>query len=217
MKGMFITIEGTDGAGKSTQIGLLAEFLRQKGLPVVLTREPGGTAIGEKIRALLLDEANREMTPVTEALLYAASRAQHVSQTIRPALEAGKIVICDRFFDSSLVYQAWGRNLGEALVQSINQWALDGLEPDCTLLFSLQVADGMARAAKDHAPDRLELEGISFQQKVYDAYQTLAKRYPKRIVAVNAAQSVEEVAKEVQEAIWSRIVEKTTFDGGVLK
>ena len=137
MKGTFITIEGTDGTGKSTQIALLAEFLRQKGLPVVLTREPGGTPIGEKIRQILLDVENGDMTPSTEALLYAASRAQHVSQTIRPALEAGAVVICDRFYDSSVVYQAYGRGLGEAMVQSINQWALDGLEPDCTLLFTL--------------------------------------------------------------------------------
>ena len=205
MKGTFITIEGTDGTGKSTQIALLAEFLRQKGLPVVLTREPGGTPIGEKIRQILLDVENGDMTPSTEALLYAASRAQHVSQTIRPALEAGAVVICDRFYDSSVVYQAYGRGLGEAMVQSINQWALDGLEPDCTLLFTLPPKKALDRASNDHTSDRLEQEGLSFQETVYEAYQALAKAAPNRVVAVDASQSVEEVAKDVQQAVWSRL------------
>ncbi len=211
MKGMFLTIEGTDGAGKSTQIALLADFLRQKGCSVVLTREPGGTPIGEKIRSLLLDPANGDMTSATEALLYAASRAQHVSQTIVPALQEGSVVICDRFYDSSVVYQAYGRGLGEAMIKSINGWALDGLEPDCTVLFLLPPQKALERARKDHAPDRLEQAGLSLQQKVYEAYVALAQREPGRIVTVDASQSVEKVAEQVQQAVWEKLQKKAAL------
>ena len=137
MKGLFITVEGTDGAGKSTQIQLLTDYLKSKGRNVILKREPGGTEISEKIRELILDVNNKEMSDVAEALLYAASRAQLVQQVIKPALVKGEVVICDRFVDSSIVYQGIARGLGKNMVEEINRFAIDGIMPDITLFFDL--------------------------------------------------------------------------------
>ena len=148
MRGKFITIEGTDGSGKSTQIGLLMDYLNKKGVDVLFTREPGGTPIGEKIREIILDVNNREMAPETEALLYAASRSQHVREKIIPAVEAGKIVICDRFVDSSLAYQGAARGMGMETIMEMNRAALWGIMPDLTVFFDLSPEKGILRKEK---------------------------------------------------------------------
>ncbi len=197
MKGKFITIEGTDGSGKSTQIELLMKYLDEKGVDTVLTREPGGTPIGEKIREILLDKNFKEMTDITEAFLYAASRNQHVKEVIIPALEAGKVVVCDRFIDSSIAYQGGARELGENMVMDINSFALEGVMPDMTLFFDLAPEKGILRKKNEHELDRLEEEKIDFHKKVYDAYKKLCEVYPERIKAIDADDTVENIHKKV--------------------
>ena len=164
-RGLFITLEGPDGSGKSTQIEFLKAYFQERNLPCVFTREPGGTAIGEKLRNIILDKENQEMCDMAEALLYAAARAQHVQQLIRPALEAGKIVVCDRFIDSSIAYQGYGRNLGD-VVRIINELAVDGCMPDVTFLMELSPEIGKSRISEDNQ-DRLEQEKLEFHDKVY--------------------------------------------------
>ncbi|MBS4959835.1 MAG: dTMP kinase [Clostridiales bacterium] len=197
MKGIFITAEGTDGAGKSTQIKLLTEYLSQKGYSVVLTREPGGTQIGEKIRDLILDSSNTAMTNETEALLYAAARAQHVAEKIIPALKDGKVVICDRFIDSSFVYQGFARKLGVNFIQQINETALNRLQPELTLYFDLSPEVGIGRKKNMQELDRMERESAMFHQRVYDGYQKLAEEYPERIKKIDADRSIGEVHQAV--------------------
>ena len=198
-KGYFITFEGGDGAGKSTQIKKLMEYLESKGFDVILTREPGGTDIGEKIRQIILDPENKEMDSVTEAMLYAASRAQHVSQVIKPSIEAGKIVICDRFIDSSIAYQGYGRNLGDS-VGIINSYAVGKYMPHKTFLLKLKPQAGSLRMA-GREKDRIELEAASFHQTVYDGYEALEKEYPDRIVGIDASRTIEEIADEIKKHI----------------
>lgn len=198
-KGYFITFEGGDGAGKSTQIKKLMEYLESKGYDVILTREPGGTDIGEKIRQIILDPENKEMDSVTEAMLYAASRAQHVSQVIKPSIEAGKIVICDRFIDSSIAYQGYGRNLGDS-VSIINSYAVGKYMPHKTFLLKLKPQAGSLRMA-GREKDRIELEAASFHQTVYDGYEALEKEYPDRIVGIDASRTIEEIADEIKKHI----------------
>ncbi|MDO5415283.1 MAG: dTMP kinase [Bacillota bacterium] len=198
-KGYFITFEGGDGAGKSTQIKKLMEYLESKGFDVILTREPGGTDIGEKIRQIILDPENKEMDSVTEAMLYAASRAQHVSQVIKPAIEAGKIVICDRFIDSSIAYQGYGRNLGDS-VSIINSYAVGEYMPHKTFLLKLKPQAGSLRMA-GREKDRIELEAASFHQTVYDGYEALERKYPERIVGIDASGTIEEIADEIKKHI----------------
>lgn len=198
-KGYFITFEGGDGAGKSTQIKKLMEYLESKGFDVILTREPGGTDIGEKIRQIILDPENKEMDSVTEAMLYAASRAQHVSQVIKPSIEAGKIVICDRFIDSSIAYQGYGRNLGDS-VNIINSYAVGEYMPHKTFLLKLKPQAGSLRMA-GREKDRIELEAASFHQTVYDGYEALEKEYPDRIVGIDASRTIEEIADEIKKHI----------------
>ena len=200
MRGKFITIEGTDGSGKSTQIGLLMDYLNKKGVDVLFTREPGGTPIGEKIREIILDVNNREMAPETEALLYAASRSQHVRKII-PAVEAGKIVICDRFVDSSLAYQGAARRMGMETIMEMNRAALGGIMPDLTVFFDLSPEKGILRKKNERTLDRLEQEKIDFHKRVYDGYKQLCEKYPERIKAIDADRSVEEVHLEVREVI----------------
>ena len=195
-KGYFITFEGPDGCGKTTQIELVKEYLSSKGFDIVLTREPGGTPISEKIRAILLDPDNKEESGVTEALLYAASRAQHVAEKIKPALEEGKVVLCDRFMDSSLAYQAYARGLGEDVI-SINMFAIQGCSPDLTIFLDLDPEIGQKRQVERGKLDRLEQEGLSFQKKVYDGYQQLIKKYPNRIKVVNADRDPDSISKEI--------------------
>ena len=201
MRGKFITIEGTDGAGKSTQIGLLVDYLNKKGFEVVVTREPGGTQISEKIRQIILDTENSEMSDITEALLYAASRAQHVSQKIKPAVEAGKVVICDRFVDSSLAYQSYARGLAMSLIEDVNCYAVDGMTPDATLFFDLKPEIGIARKKNVQSLDRIEKEALDFHYKVYNGYQQLLQRYPERIKRIDAQREVDQVHAQVIEAL----------------
>lgn len=199
-RGLFITFEGPDGAGKTTQIQRLKDYFARGGWNVVLTREPGGTRIGEQIREILLDKEHQEMDPMAETLLYAASRAQHVAEVLLPALEQGKVVICDRFVDSSIAYQGWGRNLGTAVAE-INRFATGRLTPDLTILLLLDPEEGRKRAEKGREPDRLELEEQAFHRAVYQGYHELAKEEPERIIPVDAGGEVE----EIQKVIFSRV------------
>ena len=198
-KGLFITFEGPDGSGKSTQITLLKNYLKGNGYKAVLTREPGGTPISEKIRDIILDKANSEMSYMTEALLYAASRAQHVDQVIRPALSLGQMVISDRFVDSSIVYQGCGRKLGDS-VEIINRYAMGDCVPDVTFLLKLDPKIGIKRASGG-VPDRIESEKLSYHRDVYDAYIKLEKKYPRRIVGIDASGGIEQIHKEITDRI----------------
>ena len=198
-RGLFITFEGGDGSGKSTQIALLRDWLLQAGYDVILTREPGGTQISEKIRELILDPDNQEMADMTEALLYAAARAQLVSQMIKPALAEGKVVICDRFVDSSIAYQAYGRGLGDA-VGVINTYAVDGCMPDLTILLRLDPEKGSSRIA-DREHDRIEQAPDAFHRKVYEGYLELEKNYPDRIVGIDASGTIDEIAEEIRNRV----------------
>ena len=197
MRGLFITLEGGDGAGKSTQIRNIEGFFGKKGLVVVHTREPGGTAISEKLRDILLDSSNLEMHAVTEMLIYAASRAQHVRELVMPALEEGKIVICDRFLDSSMAYQAYGRGLGD-MVDIVNSYATDGLSPDITFWMDIDPKAGRERVSKMGALDRLEMEQLDFHYKVYEGYRTLAEQNPDRIKRIDAGKTVDEISKDIE-------------------
>ncbi len=194
-RGFFITFEGGDGSGKSTQISILKESLIKKGYDVILTREPGGTDISEKIRELILDPENGEMEDITEAYLYAAARAQLVRQLIKPALEEGKVVICDRFVDSSIAYQGFGRGLGDA-VGVINTYAVDDCMPDLTILLKLDPERGSSRiAGREH--DRIEQASDEFHRKVYEGYLKLEEMYPERILGVDASGTIQEIAEEI--------------------
>ncbi|HHU17672.1 MAG TPA: dTMP kinase [Clostridiales bacterium] len=195
-RGLFITFEGPDGSGKTTQIDRLEAFIINKGYDAVLTREPGGTKIGEKIREIILDKNNTEMEYMTEALLYAAARAQHVSQVIKPALEEGKMVICDRFMDSSIAYQGFGRGLGDS-VRVINEYAVNGCFPDITFLLKLDPEIGKIRI-KVEDRDRLELEKLEYHKVVFRAYEELEKLYPERIIGIDANRSIDEISNEIQ-------------------
>lgn len=197
---MFVTFEGIDGSGKSTQATLLAERLAADGRDVVVTREPGGTELGERIRDLVLHGGH--VTPWAEALLYAASRAQHVEEVIRPALERGAWVVCDRYLDSSVAYQGVGRRLGLDRVLELNLSAVAGLLPDRTFLLALDVADLPGRLQGDH--DRLEREPGDFHARVAAGYQELAARYPERIFTLDASLPAEALAEEVYGALRAR-------------
>ncbi|GER67667.1 thymidylate kinase [Weizmannia acidilactici] len=193
MKGIFITAEGPEGAGKTTIIGKIAAYLREAGFPVVLTREPGGIRIAEQIRSIILSPENTEMDARTEALLYAASRRQHLAEKVIPALERGAIVLCDRFIDSSLAYQGYARGIGIEEVYRINQFATNGLLPDLTLYFDVEVETGLGRIAKNQNREvnRLDLEALEFHKKVKEGFQILLRRFPERMYAIDANKDVE--------------------------
>ncbi len=201
MKGKFITVEGTDGSGKSTQLKLLMDYLGTKNCDVVFTREPGGTEISEKIRDVILDINNKEMTDMTEALLYAAARAQHVQQKIIPAINEGKVVICDRFVDSSIAYQGAARGLGTDNIMQINSFALNGITPDLTLFFDLPPEKGILRKKNEKELDRLESEKLDFHVNVYEGYKKLCSQYPDRIKVISADDTVENINRQVIEII----------------
>ena len=198
-RGIFISIEGPDGSGKSTQIENIKEFFHDKNMDIIFTREPGGTPIGERLRGIILDRKCSEMDPMTEAMLYAAARAQHVAQVIRPALEKGKIVICDRFVDSSIAYQGYGRKLGEA-VASINHFAVKECMPDMTILLKLDPSVGKHRISEDQQ-DRLEAEREAFHQEVYKGYLELEKNFPDRIVGIDADRGIDEIKVDIYEKL----------------
>ena len=204
---MFITIEGPEGSGKTTAVDTAVKELEKMGYQIVRTREPGGTPIAEQIRNVILDKNNTAMDQRTEALLYAASRRQHLVEKVWPALKEGKIVICDRYLDSSLAYQGGARGLGIDNILNVNNFATEGTFPDLTLLFDLQPELGLARIATNanREVNRLDLEKIEFHTKVRNTFLELAKRYPERFVVIDASQSKEEVAKKTLEVMLSRI------------
>ncbi len=199
MNGIFITFEGTDASGKTTQIGLLSEYLEKKGVPHIVTREPGGTAIGEKIRTIILDKENSEMLPATEALLYAASRAQLTGQVVRPALREGKVVISDRFLDSSIAYQGYGRNLGD-MIRRINEPAVEGLKPDLTILLKTDPA-AMRKRRDASLEDRMDSQKLEFHREVLRGYLTLSQEEPERFFVIDGERPVDEIAKAIRERV----------------
>ncbi len=197
MNGKFISFEGGDGSGKSTQINLLKQYLENKGYEVVFSREPGGTKIGEKIREIILDVENKEMTGEAEALLYAAARAQHVGELIIPSLNEGKIVILDRFIDSSLVYQGMARGLGVDEVRMINEFGTKKILPNISIYLDLHAEKGLGRKKEQAKLDRLESEGISFHEKVREGYLKNAKENADRFIVVDASKKIEDIHKEI--------------------
>jgi dTMP kinase len=198
-RGLLITLEGLDGSGKSTQMDLLAGALRAEGNDVVTTREPGGTELGESIREVLLDPGHTAMTARAEALLYSAARAQLVETVIRPALDEGKIVLCDRYIDSSLAYQGYGRGLEIEDVLTLNIWATECLLPDLTLVLMVDEEERSSRASGD--PDRLEAAGLSFFQRAAEGYRRLAADHRHRIHLIDSAGSVDEVGARVRAVV----------------
>lgn len=203
MSGLFITLEGTDGSGKTTQINRLKEYFSERGYRVVCTREPGGTPIGEKIREIIIDKNNSEMANITEALLYAAARAQLVNEVIEPVLKDGGVVISDRFLDSSLVYQGFARGMGENFIKNINRACVNSLEPDITFLLKLKPEDSIARKSKQAELDRLEAEKANFHQRVFDGYISLARRNKERIKIIDALKTEEDIHNEILKHIES--------------
>lgn len=201
MKGLFISIEGNDGSGKSTVISALKEELAKRGLDVIYTREPGGSYVAEKIRTVILDVDNKAMDDKTEALLYAASRRQHLIETVLPAISRGQIVVCDRFIDSSLAYQGVGRGLGIDEVYQMNQFATDGILPDLTIYLLVDPQIGLQRKSHQKELDRLESEKLDFHTKVYNAYLELAQRFSNRVVIVDGSCSIQEECDKVNSVI----------------
>lgn len=215
MQGLFLTVEGPDGSGKSTLVAELSKKLEVLlSVPLVTTREPGGSDIAEEIRELVLDSKHLNMDDRTEALLYAASRRQHVTEKIKPALERGEVVLCDRFVDSSIAYQGAGREIGVAEVAAINQFATENLTPDLTLYLDVPAEVGLNRIAdkrSNRKKDRLELEDISFHNRVRDAYLVLLDKNTDRIMLIDATQTEAEVLAEA-----FNIVEKTLLERSLL-
>ena len=204
-RGFFLSMEGPDGCGKTTQANLLEQSLRQLGFDLVRTREPGGCPISEKIRQIILDTENAEMCGTCEALLYAASRAQHVHQVIRPAVEAGKVVLSDRFVDSSVAYQGGGRAMGVDMIRQINEPAVDGMLPDATVYLAIDHTTAMNRRLSASRPDRLEMESGAFHGRVQTAYEELIDRDRQRFIVVSGDQPVEEIARQVLRQVLKRL------------
>lgn len=204
---LFITLEGPEGSGKSSALKIVKEALEKLGYEIVVTREPGGTLISEQIRNVILDKANTKMDPRTEALLYAASRRQHLVEKIWPSLKEGKIVFCDRYLDSSLSYQGYARNLGVDDVLKVNEYATEGTYPDLTFLFDINPELGLERISKnaDREVNRLDVEKLSFHQKVREGYLQLSKRFSNRYVVIDASKSLEEVSNQVLKAILDKL------------
>ena len=211
VKGTFITFEGIEGSGKSTQIALLANYLTARGIRNVLTREPGGTLIGDQVRKILLDPANRSLDPTAELLLYAASRAQHLRETILPALANGLIVLCDRFSDATLAYQGYGRGLDIELIHSLDRIVTTGMRPDLTILFDIEATMGIARARGRNnslgleAEARFENEELVFHDRVRQGYLTLVAQDPDRIRVVDASGTSEAVQDQVRNIVDERL------------
>jgi dTMP kinase len=211
MKGTFITFEGIEGSGKSTQIALLANYLTARGVRHVLTREPGGTLIGDQVRKILLDPANRSLDPAAELFLYAASRAQHLREIIMPALADGTNVLCDRFSDATLAYQGYGRGLDIEMISTLDRIVTAGIRPDLTLLFDIEAVSGIARARGRNnscgleAEARFENEELAFHERVRQGYLTLVAQEPERIRVVDASSSPEVIQAKVRKIVDERL------------
>lgn len=203
-RGKFITFEGCDGCGKSTQLKMFNEYLTQQNIPHIFTREPGGGKISEAIREILLSGKNMEMTDECEALLYAASRVQHLSDRVEPALQEGKLVICDRYVDSSFAYQAYARGLGVDFIGKINAYALQKYLPDVTIFIDLTPEAAFLRKKGADKDDRLELAGMAFHQKVYQGYKQLAAQEPERIVCIDGNKTPDGIFADVLKALKDR-------------
>jgi dTMP kinase len=201
MKGRFISLEGIEGTGKSTQAKLLSDYLKEKGFEVVLTEEPGGTQIGLRIRELLLSVEHKGMTAVTELLLYNASRSQHIREIILPAISRGAIVITDRFTDSTIAYQGFGRGIDQGLIDSIDLIATGRLRPDITILLDLDAEVGLKRNKGINKTDRLELEDLEFHQRVRNGYHNLAEKEPERIKLIDASADIQEIHNRISSII----------------
>ena len=206
MKGIFITFEGIDGCGKSTQCELLKDYLKAKNKDFIFVREPGGTVIGERIREILLDKKNTQMTARTELLLFEAARAQITDEVIKPALEEGKIVLCDRFFDSSSAYQGMARGMGMDFVAGLNMAATGGLKPDVTFFFDISAEEALERRGKrGEASDRIELAGLKFQEDVRRGYLELAKSSEGRVITIDATRGIDEIFEVVKGSLEGKI------------
>jgi dTMP kinase len=209
---MFITFEGIDGCGKSTQIRLLQQRLTDCGLQVTLTREPGGSDLGVRLRSMLLQQRSVNLTPLSELFLYLADRAQHVAEVIKPALARGEVVLCDRFADSTVAYQGYGRGLDTQLLDSLNQMAIAGCVPDLTLILDLPVETGLQRARarndrdkQSRSEDRFEAESLAFHQRIREGYLLLAALHPKRCVVVQADRDLENVCEQIWSLVTTRL------------
>lgn len=201
-RGVFIVFEGGEGAGKSVQASLLSNRLREQGLPVIITREPGGTRIGEQIRAITHDTENVDLDAKTESYLMAAARAQHVVEIIEPALTDGHIVICDRYVDSSIAYQGYGRKLGEETIRTLNQLALNGAVPNITILLDFSPEEGLKRRlTSTKKTDRLDLQDKEFYERVHEGYLHLAKEHPNQYVVIDAKKSIDEISGAIWETL----------------
>lgn len=199
--GIFITMEGPDGAGKSTQIDLLRGYLLERGYDIIVCREPGGTVISEAIREVILNKDYKNMGHMTELLLYAAARAQLVEEVIQPALEEGKVVICDRFIESSAVYQGIARGMGIDLVYEINQFAVGSTMPDITILLDIDAETGIGRKKQQAELDRMESEKLEFHKKVVEGYRLLAERDKNRMVKIDGRNSIQEIHRQIKGAV----------------
>lgn len=207
VNGTLISFEGPEGAGKSSILEAILPLLEEKGIPYITTREPGGVDIAEKIRQVILDPDHTSMDAKTELLLYLASRRQHLVERVLPALAAGKVVLMDRFIDSSVAYQGYGRGLSVEDIEWLNQFATDGLKPDLTLYFDLDVEEGLARIARNQEREvnRLDLEGLELHYKVRKGYLALAEKEPERIVKIDASQAFEAVLADVLTILEKRL------------
>jgi dTMP kinase len=207
-KPVFITLEGIEGCGKTTQLDHISAFLKKEGRPSVVTREPGGTGIGGKIRSILLDPASKDLVPTAELLLYMADRAQHINAVIKPHLAQGKILICDRYYDATVAYQGFARGLGVAFIRDLHRMILDDFKPDLTILLDLPPRSGLSRAwrelengSRSGSESRFEAEAISFHEKVRTGYLELAKMEPQRFRIIDASRSIREVQSEIQQML----------------
>ena len=206
-KGFLVSLEGPEGAGKTSVLEAIIPILEDRGIEVLSTREPGGVLIGEKIREVILDPSHTEMDPKTELLLYIASRRQHLVEKVLPALEAGKMVIMDRFIDSSVAYQGFGRGLDIEAIDWLNKFATDGLKPDLTLYFDIEVEEGLARIAanSDREINRLDMEGLDLHRKVRQGYLSLLEKEANRIVKIDASLPLDQVIETTQQLLFDRM------------